>query len=187
LPHIALQGLILAADAAGGTPPGSILSFDRSLLVHIGIMTFNILLLTAVLVFLLYKPVKKFMAERTERIRHEIETARAEREDALEMKEKYERLIAEIEMERDDVLLQAHKKAMDRSDQLLFEARREADAMFERAMDEIETERKNVADDMKKQVVEISAMMAGRFIEVSIDRETQDRYIETAFDDWEGS
>lgn len=182
-----LRGMLLAVQESGEMPAGSILSFDRSLLVHIAIMAFNILVLTAVLIFLLYKPVKKFMSERTERIRHEIEAARAEREEALEMKENYERLIAKIEMERDDVLLQAHKKGVDKSDQLLFEARREADAMFEHAKAEIETERKNVMDEMKKQMIEISMLVASRYIELSIDRETQDRYIETAFDDWEGS
>lgn len=187
MPRIALQGYLLAAQAMEELPAGTILSFDKDLLIKIGIQLFNVLILTAVLVFILYKPVKKFMAERTERIKKEIEAARGEREDAFDLKEKYERLIEEIEKERDDILLEAHKKAMEKSDQMLFNARREADAMHELALADLEIERENVMDEMKRQMVEISMLVASRFVEVSIDRDTQDRYIEDAFTDWEGS
>lgn len=181
-----LNGLFLAVQTQEESS-GSILSFDKNLLVTIGIQWINILLLTAVLIFILYKPVKKFMAERTERIKNEIAAARGEREEAFELKEKYERMIAEIEKERDDILLQAHKKAVEKSDQMLFDARSEADAMYERALMDLEVERENVTDEMKKQMIEISMLVASRFVEVSIDRATQDKYIEEAFSDWEGS
>lgn len=187
MPQTLFQGAALAAQVQEEVPAGAILSFDKNLLVSIGIQWFNILLLTAVLVFILYKPVKKFMAARTERIKNEIEAARGEREEAFELKEKYERLITEIEKERDDILLQAHKKSMEKSDQMLFDARRETEAMYNRALADLEVERTNVLDEMKKQMIEISMLVAGRFIEVSIDRETQDKYIEEAFADWEGS
>lgn len=187
MPRILLQGVTLAAQAQEEMPAGSILSFDDNLLVSLGIQWLNILLLTAILVFILYKPVKKFMSERTERVKNEIETARKEREEAFELKEKYENMIAEIEKERDDILLQAHKKSMEKSDQMLFDARREVEAMHNRALADLEIERTNVMDEMKKQMIEISMLVAGRFVEASIDRETQDRYIEEAFTDWEGS
>lgn len=177
------HSLLLAAEESSG----GILSFDKALLAGIGIQLFNVLLLTVVMVKLLYKPVLGFMAARTERIRNEIEAARAERDEALELKEKYEKFIDEIEQEREEILLQAHKKAMERSDQLLFDARHEAEAMYNRALADLDVERENVMDEMKKQMIEISLTVAGRFVEVSIDRETQNRYIEEAFADWEGS
>lgn len=181
--YILFKGLLLSTEM----PDGSILSFDKSLLVNLAIQWLNILVLTIVLAFLLYKPVKQYMAKRTERIKNEIEAARAEREETLELKEKYEKMIAAIEKERDDILLQAHKKAMEKSDQMLFDARREAEAMYNRALADLEVERENVMDDMKRQMIEISLEVAGRFVAVSIDRDTQDRLIEESFVDWEGS
>jgi F-type H+-transporting ATPase subunit b len=172
--------------AAGDTPPGSIISFDQTLLVQTGIKLINFLILAAVLTYVLYKPVKKFMALRSARIKNEIEAARSERDEAFELKEKYERMTAELEREREDILTQAHEKAMERSDQILFEARREAEAMYSRALQDIEMERENMQDEIKKQMVEISMIVASRFVEVSIDADTQDRYIEEAFQDWEG-
>jgi F-type H+-transporting ATPase subunit b len=108
------------------------------------------------------------------------------RDAAMELKEKYEKLIAGIEGEREDILRQTHKKAMEKSDQLLFDARREADVLRNRAMTELELERKNIYDEMKRQMVEISYLMASRFVQVSMDQQTQDRYIEQALAEWDG-
>jgi len=184
VPHSFFQSAVLSVQEL---PAGSILHFDKELLIQIGIQWFNIILLTLLLVYILYKPVKKFMAGRTRRIQGEIEAARSERERAQELKEQYENMLAGIEKEREEILLQAHKKAMERSDQLLFDARRETEAMYTRALAELETERKNQEDEMKKQMIEISILMASRFVEVSIDRETQDRFIDEALSEWEGS
>jgi len=186
LPHHFSQGLYLAVQAAEELPAGTILNLDKNLLINLGIQWLNIIILTVVLVKLLYKPVKKYMADRSKRIHDEIESAHKLREEALELREQYEKMIQDIEQEREEILTQAHKKAVERSDQLLFDARHEADAMYSRALTELETERENITNDVKKQIVEISVLMASRFVEVSIDRETQDRYIDEALSEWEG-
>lgn len=173
---------VMAAQAAD---EGTILSFDKNLIVSLGIMWFNVIVLTAALVFLLYKPVKKFMADRGKRIQNEIETARRQRDEAQDLKEQYERMIASIEDEREEILRQAYKKAMEKSDQMLFNARREADAFYSRALADLEVERQNIQDEMKRQMIDISVLMAGRFVEVSMDRVAQDRYIEEALAEWE--
>lgn len=187
MPGLLQRTLLLYAQTTQEMPEGTILSFDKSLLINMGIQWINIIILTVALVFLLYKPVRKYMAGRTERIKGEIDAARSEREDAMELKEKYEKLITEIEKEREEILYQAHKKAMEKSDQMLFDARREADMMYDRALAELETERQNVTDEMKKQMIEISILMASRFVEVSIDRATQDKFIDEALTEWEES
>jgi len=165
-------------------PEGSILHFDKALLIEVGIYMFNVLLLVGLLSVLLYKPVKKYLDQRQGRIRDDLASARETREEAMELKAQYEQILAGVAGERDEILSQAHKKAVERSDELLFEARREADALHARAAAELELERKNALGDMKEQMIEISAMMAGRFVRVSMDRETQDRFIDEAFAEW---
>lgn len=183
IPHC----LYMTVQAAEELPTGSILSFDKNLLINIAIQWFNVILLSVVLVYLLYKPVKRFMANRTLRIKETIEAARLSRDEAQELKEKYERMIADIENEREEILRETHKKAMENSDQLLFDARREADLIYAHGLSQLELDRKNMTDEMKRQMIEISIMMASRFVEVSIDTETQNRYIEEALADWEES
>lgn len=185
MPQLYFVGRAMLAAQSGGMPAGSILHFDKALLIQLAIQWLNIALLTALLIFILYRPVKKFMADRAARIRSEIESAQAQRQEAQELREKYELLIADIEKERDEILHLAHKKAVEKSDQMLMDARREAEALADRALAEVALERKNMENDLKKQVVELAFLMAGRFVEVSVDRETQDRLIEEAFSGWE--
>ena len=173
--------------AANSMPPGSILSFDKSLLINMGIQAINIAVLTVFLAFILYKPVVKFMNARTERIRGEIEAARGERGEALELKEKYEKLIAGIETEREEVLHLAYRKAVEKSDQMLFDARHESDMVFERALQELEVEKQKQADEMKRQMIEIAVLMAGRIVEVNTDQMAHDRLIDEVITDWMGS
>lgn len=185
MPQLITSLTLLSVQGGEALPEGTMIAFDKNLLINMGVQMFNVILLVAALAFILYKPVKRFMAERSQRIADEIEAAQKDREDALELKEQYERLIADIEKERDEILHQAYKKAMEKSDQMLFDARREAESIHSRALAELETERQNMDDELRRQMIEIATLMAGRFVEVSIDRETQDRLIENALTEWE--
>ena len=173
--------------AASGMPPGNILSFDKTLLINMGIQAVNIAVITVALAYLLYKPVIKYMRTRADRIKGEIDSARNERGEALELKEKYEKLIAGIETEREDVLHQAYKKAMEKSDQMLFDARRESELVFERALQELETEKKKQSDEMKRQMIEIAVMMAGKIVEVNTDGAAHEKLIDEVLTNWLGS
>ena len=175
-----------AVPFAAGAADSGILNLDKNLLFTMGIQILNVTVLTIILVFLLYKPVKKFLSDRTKRIKGEIDEASGIHEDAVGLKGQYETLLAGIEVEREEILRQTHKKAMEKSDQMLFEARREVEAIYNRAMAELEMERKNAKDDMQQQIIEISHMMASRFVKLTIDQETQDRMIKQAFADWNG-
>ena len=173
--------------AAGDIPPGTILSFDKGLLVSLGIQLFNIAILTFILAHFLYKPVQNFMSARTERIKSDIDQVSNDRNDALELKEKYETAINGIENEREEVLHQAYRKAVEKSDQMLFDARRESELVFERALQELEAEKKSQSEEMKRQVIELSVLLAGRIIEVNTDQIAHDRLFEEALAEWRES
>ena len=178
---------IYAADlaaAAGDMPDGAILSLDKALIYKILIQFVNVSILIAILIYILYKPVKKYLANRANKIRDELENSKRIREEALELREKYENMIADIEAEREEILRQTHRKAVEKSDQLLFEARREVEVIHNRAKTELEAERENMSGEIKRQIIEIAHMMAGRFVQLSINRETQDKLIEQALADW---
>jgi F-type H+-transporting ATPase subunit b len=171
-------------QAGDSMPGGAILEFNKEFLVRSAIQWLNILLLTAVLIFILYKPVKKYMADRSGRIAKDIESARAYNEKSREEKALYERLITDIEKEREEILNQAHRLAVERGDQILLAAKEEARHLLQKAEEEIRVERENAAQEIKEQILELSLLMASRFVEVSIDKETQDAYVEQALANW---
>jgi len=165
-------------------PAGTILEFNQAFLIRSAIQWLNIILLTAALVYLLYKPVKKYMSDRVARITRDIESARKNNEKAREDKANYERMIANIEEEREEILSEAHHIAVERSDQILLAAREEAKHMLAKAENEIRMERENAAEEIKRQIIELSTLMASRFVEVSIDRKTQESYLDEVLENW---
>jgi len=107
-------------------------------------------------------------------------------ERARELKSNYENLIANIEVERENLLTQAHHAAVDKRDRMIFAAQSEAKHIIVKAKEEIASEKENAAEEIKRQIIELSTFMAGRFIELTIDPQTQDRYVDEALADWSG-
>lgn len=166
-------------------PEGTIISLDKSLLINSVIQIVNVLVLTAVLVYILYKPVKSFMANRTNQIQSKLDHAENRQDEAEELKELYEKKLKDIEAEREEILSEAHKKAMERSDRILVAAREGSEHIYNRTMAELAEERESVEDDMRRQLLELSVLVAGKFIEDTIDDEMQNQYIDQALSDWE--
>ena len=179
-----IVGVFSALSDADTLEVGGILKLDLSLIWQLSIQWFNILLLTFALMHILYNPVRKFMVERTERIKSEIDSAKRINQDALEHKAKYEKLIANIEKEKEEIFIKAHRAAVAEADRVLFEAQEAARDLIQKANDEIKLERENTADEIRRQIIEVSALMASRFIETSIDSQTHNRLIDEALADW---
>ncbi|MCL2816666.1 MAG: F0F1 ATP synthase subunit B, partial [Oscillospiraceae bacterium] len=162
---LAVLFIMFLSLADDGAPAGSILAFDKSLLIRLGIQWINIAILTAVLIFILYQPVRKFMSDRADRIRNDIVSARQSNEDAQKLKAEYEAKLANIGRERDDILNKAHRAAVAEHDKILSVAQEEAKHLISNAHDEIKLERDSTNDEIRRQIIEISTLMAARFIE----------------------
>ena len=178
--QIIAQMVRAVAQASSEMPEGSILHLDQQLLIEIAVTAVNLIVLVAVLAFVLYKPLKKFMAQRTEKVKERIEQSEKALQEANELRDKYEKLIADIEEEREAILAEGRAASLERSEEIIADARKEAANIYRRSMEDLRMEQENSMDDMKKSIVEISTRMAAHFVTVSVDRETQDRYIEEA-------
>ena len=156
-------------------PEGRMFALDSQMVISIVIQLFNVAVLAAFLSFILYKPVTKFMRKRTENIRHEIEKAAEAMAKALEIKENYERKIRIIEHERSEILEAAHRLAAEKSSQIMEETKRETEAAWIRANEEIERDRERANESFRLHVIEVSTVLAEKFITKVIDPETQNR------------
>lgn len=178
--QIIAQMVRAVTQASSEMPEGSILHLDQQLLIEIAVTAVNLIVLVAVLAFVLYKPLKKFMAQRTEKVKERIEQSEKALQEANELRDKYEKLIEDIEEEREAILAEGRNASLERSEEIIADARKEAANIYRRSMEDLRMEQENSMDDMKKAIVEISTRMAAHFVTVSVDRETQDRYIEEA-------
>ena len=156
---------------------GRVLGFDLQFLIDILIMWFNLAGIILILSWLLYKPIAKFMNDRKERIRAEIENAAENLRKSEEAKATYDEKLAGIKGEREEILDTARKAAGEREAAIIAAANNEALLLMERARKEIEQEREKAKDEIRNQIVSVSAMMAEQFMGGQMDADTRDRIL----------
>jgi F-type H+-transporting ATPase subunit b len=120
------------------------------------------------------------LADRTERIQNQLLHAESEKTSANELKLQYETKIRDIDIECETLMEKARKDAEDLARKVRDEAKAEADAIRERALRNVAMEQERVKDEMKQSIIELSSVMAQKFVSRTIDRELQDAlFIET--------
>ncbi|MDE6433754.1 MAG: F0F1 ATP synthase subunit B [Lachnospiraceae bacterium] len=135
----------------------------------------------------LFEPVKKVLANRTEKIKNDIESASKDKEDAAALKAEYDEKLKSVEKEKEEILSAARKKAQKREAEIVDEANAEAARIIARANQEIELEKSKVSDEMRKEIVRVATAMAAKIIEQQIDESKQDALIEDTLKEMGGS
>ena len=126
----------------------------------------------------LFNPIRSIMEKRQEKIQNELETAASDMEKAKELKAEYEEKLKAIDKEADTILSEARKKALANENKIVAQAKEEAARIIERARVEAELEKQKVADEVKKEMVSIASMMAGKVVAKAMDVKVQDSLVE---------
>ncbi|MGN0374151.1 MAG: F0F1 ATP synthase subunit B [Butyrivibrio sp.] len=155
-----------------------IFDLDPQLLHDAVILLINIFILFFLGSFLLFNPVRNLLKKRQDLIEADVENARKSKEEAAVLKSEYDDRLKNADKEVDKILSDARKKALVREEQIVDEAKTEAARIIERANAEAELEKKRAADDMKKEMIAVAAMMAGKVVSASIDTNIQESLVD---------
>ena len=166
---------------------GHMLDLSPQLISDIIIQGIAIFILFFFLSNVLFEPVKKVLANRTEKIKNDIESASKDKEDAAALKAEYDEKLKSVEKEKEEILSAARKKAQKREAEIVDEANAEAARIIARANQEIELEKSKVSDEMRKEIVRVATAMAAKIIEQQIDESKQDALIEDTLKEMGGS
>lgn len=128
--------------------------------------------------YFLFNPARKMLNSRKEKIRSELETARQDMDEAGRLKEEYESRLREIDKEAEAILSEARKKALNNENQIIAQAKEEAARILERAKTEAELEKQKISDEVKREIVAVAAIMAGKVVSASIDTTVQSQLID---------
>lgn len=137
-----------------------------------------VLFLFFALSYFLFNPARKMLRGRTEKIKGELSQAAQDMEEAKAMKEEYEGKLREIQKEADEIMAEARKKAIISENQIIGEAKAEAARIMERARMEAELEKKKAADDVKKEMIAVASLMAGKVVSGAIDVSVQESLVD---------
>lgn len=112
-----------------------------------------------------WKPILTSLKDRENTIAEALSAADNARKEVEGLKADQDKIIAEARHEKDIIL----KEARDIKDKIVAEAKHQAQAeghkLLEAARTQIEAEKNAAIQDMKKQVVELSVMVAGKIIQ----------------------
>jgi F-type H+-transporting ATPase subunit b len=156
-------------------PSGRLFGLDEQMLFDIALQLFNVSILAYVLSRILYKPVLNFLSRRSDRIKQQLDIAASDAVEAKQFKEEYEAKLKNISQERNEILEAAHKLAAEKHREMLSEAKKEADALRAQAQADVEREQEQIKESLRLHIIDVSSLMAEKFIARTIDKDTQDK------------
>ena len=129
----------------------------------------NLVILTLILKKFLYAPVRKMLAQRRAAIDTQYADADKAKADALASKQSYEDKLLTAKSEADKIRNDAIAEADRRSDKMLTEAKDKAEAIVRRAEEEADLERRKTADDVKREIADVSTALTEKLIGRELD------------------
>lgn len=145
----------------------------------------NLVLTFLILKKFLFKPVNKMIDDRQK----EIDDIFAEAEDAKQkaetMRADYDRKLAEAKETSAQIVSDATREANRRSDEIIRQAKADADALRDKAGADIALERKKALNDVKGDISRIALDIAEKVVERELNAADQDRLIERFLRDME--
>lgn len=142
----------------------------------------NLLIIFLLFKKFLYAPVRKFMDKRKANVDEQYARAKEAEKSALANKKAYEDKLNSVKDEADAMIKDATVKADRRSEKIITDAKEKADGMIRQAHSEIELEKKKASDDIKREIADVSTLVAEKMLEREIDTDDQRKFIDSFID-----
>ena len=159
-------------------PMERLFDLDFQLLADATLMIIAIFVLFLILSYFLFNPARKLLQDRQNKIRNELDDAQNNMEQAARLKEEYEAKIRDIDKEAEEILSDARKRALKNENEIIANAREEASRIMERARSEARLEKQKMADEVKREMIGIATMMAGKAVAASMNADIQDSLVD---------
>jgi F-type H+-transporting ATPase subunit b len=118
---------------------------------------------------LLYKPLRRTLDARAQRIQESVEEAERVKQQAIQADEEFSKRIEEAERQGAVVIDQGREQGRQERDKILEEAQAKAQQFLEDARVQLELERRDAARETRRQVAGLAVLAAGRLIGESLD------------------
>ena len=117
------------------------------------------------------------LKKRQDKITSDRENAEADKKEALAMKQEYEAKLKAANKEAEGILSDARKVAKHNEEKIVADAKQEAARIIARANTEAELEKQKAMDDVKREMIVLASVMAGKVVKESIDTTVQESLI----------
>jgi len=138
----------------------------------------NFLILLGLLTFFGYKPIRKMLDERSNRIKKSMEQAEATRQEYERARVEAEKQIKKARDEGQSIVGQSEQAGEKIKEEARQEARKEAQAIVKRTRKELEHERDKAINELRKEFVDTAILAAEKVISETLDKEKHSSLIE---------
>ena len=145
------------------------------------IVTFVILLV--LLRFVAYKPLMRMMDERSKRVKDSLEQAEAVKAQSAKTEEELKKQLAQASREGQERIERAIKAGEDIKQKAQADAKKEAEGLIVRARTEIQHERDEAIDGVRREFADLTVLAAGKVIEKSLDKKEHRELIEKVLEE----
>ena len=169
---------LLSATGVLATMEPRLFDLDFQLFHDAALMIIAVVALFLIMSYFLFNPAREFLQKRQEKIRAELEDAKNNQEESRALKAEYDEKLKNIDKDAESILADARKRALANENRIIAAAKEEAAAIIERAREEAKLEKQKMADEVKKEIVAVAALMAGKVVASSVDVTIQDSLID---------
>lgn len=131
----------------------------------------NMIITFLVLRHFLFQPVKKMIDDRQKEIDTLYSEAETARRQAKELEQQYQARLQDVRKESDTLLRQATARAHAREEEILSQAKQQAQAMRQSAEAQIAQEKKKAVNELKSEIGGIAMDIASRVVEREVSEQ----------------
>ena len=138
----------------------------------------NLLILFFGLKHFLFQPVQKILTQRQEETDRAITDAEQASHDADAAKAEYEQQLKTAKESSAEMMRQATRKAQQRSDEIIAQAKVDAQGIREQNQAELERERNRAEQELKQDVSDLAVLVAEKVVEREVRPEDHEKWID---------
>lgn len=145
------------------------------------VVTFIILLV--ILRFVAYKPLMRMLDERSKRVKESMDQAEAVKEQSANAEEEVKKQLAEASREGQERIARAVKAGEEMRQKAQEDAKQDAETLLNRARGEIQRERDEAIDSVRREFADLTVLAAGKVIDRTLDKEKHRELIDKVLEE----
>ena len=143
----------------------------------------NVAILFGLLYLVAYKPIMRMLDERSRRIKESMKQADDIKEQAAHAEEEVKKQLEAASGEGRERIAHAVKIGEEVKQKAQQEARQEAETLIARARTDIQRERDEAIDELRKEVADLTILAAGKVIDRSLDKKAHRQLIDKVLEE----
>ncbi len=143
----------------------------------------NFIILFGLLYLVAYKPIMRMLDERSKKVKESMEQTEYIKQQAARAEEEAKKRIEAASREGQEVIARAVRTGEEVRQQAQQNARQESEALIARARAEIQHERDDAIDGLRREFADLTILAAEKVIERSLDKEAHRQLIDKTLEE----